>query len=87
MDSEIKQERMRVVSDKVRLLNISMPVPKGEYDVYIDSQVGLDGECYRTKAQLILDQDALTRMGRPDGIPSMQCEVLLYLKSGDILPV
>ena len=34
--------------------------------------------------QLIIDQDALAQMGRPEGIPSMQGEVLQYLQRGDI---
>jgi hypothetical protein len=86
MDLETKQERRRVVTDKVLLQNVSVPVPKGEYDIHIDSQIGPDGERHMTAAQLILDQDALTRMGRSGGIPPMQCEVLRYLKSGDIVP-
>jgi hypothetical protein len=48
--------RLRVVTNKVKLSNISVPVPKGEYDGYADWQNG----------------------------PSMQCEVLRYLKQGDI---
>jgi hypothetical protein len=36
------------------------------------------------KVQLMIGRDALAQMGRGEDIPSMQCEVLRYLKQGDI---
>jgi hypothetical protein len=76
--------RLRVVTDKVKLSNISVPVPKGEYGGYIDWQNGADGERHMIKVQLMIGRDALAQMGRGEDIPSMQCEVLRYLKQGDI---
>ncbi|HMA71719.1 MAG TPA: hypothetical protein VKP67_09560 [Xanthobacteraceae bacterium] len=77
--------RLRVVTDKVKLSNISvLVVPKGEYDGYIDWQNGADGERHMTAVQLMIDRDALAQMGRSEPIPSMRCEVLQYLKRGDI---
>jgi hypothetical protein len=76
--------RLRVVTDKVILSKISAAVPKGEYDGYIDWQNGADGERQMTAVQLILDPAVLAQMGHPEGIPSMQCEVLQYLRQGDI---
>lgn len=79
-----EQVRLRVLSNKVQLSNISTPVPKGEYDAYIDWQNTADGERRMTAVQLMLDKSALGQMGRPEGVPSMQCEVLQFLKQGDI---
>ena len=76
--------RLRVVTDKVKLSNISAPVPKGEYDGYIDWQDGADGDSHMSKVQIAFDRTALVQMEKPDGIPSMQCEILQYLKRGDI---
>jgi hypothetical protein len=76
--------RVRVVTDKVIFSKILAPVPKGEYDGYIDWQNGADGERQMTAVQLILDPAVLAQMGHPEGIPSMRCEVLRYLKQGDI---
>jgi hypothetical protein len=76
--------RLRVVTDKVTLSRISAPVPKGEYDGYIDWQNGAAGEGQMTAVQLILDPAVLAQMGTLEGIHSMQCEVLRYLKQGDI---
>jgi hypothetical protein len=72
------------VTDKVHLSNISVPVPKGEYDGYIDWRNGAAGERHMTAVQLMIDPAALAQMARPEGIPSMQCEVLQYLKQGDV---
>jgi hypothetical protein len=44
----------------------------------------MDGERYMAAVQLIIDRDALAQMGRSEAIASMQCEVLRYLKQGDI---
>jgi hypothetical protein len=76
--------RLRVVTDKVQLSNVSVPVPKGEYDGYIDWHSGMDGKRYMTAVQLMIDRDALAQMGRSKAIASMQCEVLRYLRHGDI---
>ena len=76
--------RLRVVTDKVRLSNIAVPVPTREYDAYIDWQYPAGRERRMITVQLIIDQDALAQMGRPEGIPSMQREVLQYLQRGDI---
>jgi hypothetical protein len=76
--------RLRVVTDKVRLSNIAVPVPKREYDAYIDWQYPAGRERRMITVQLIIDQDALAQMGRPEGIPSMQGEVLQYQQRGDI---
>jgi len=45
--------RLRVMTDKVELWNISVPVPKGEYDGYIDWQNGSGGERYMTSTRCI----------------------------------
>ncbi len=79
-----EQVRVRVVADNVVLQGMSEPVPKGEYDAYIDWQNRSDGQRYMTAVQLILDRGALAEMRHPQGIPSMQCEVLQYLKQGEI---
>jgi DNA-binding MarR family transcriptional regulator len=79
--------RLRVVTDEVKLSDIRMPVPKGEYDGYVDWRNGPDGERHVTAVQLMIDREALAQMGRSEAIPSMQCEVLQYLKRGDIEPV
>ncbi len=76
--------RLRVVTDKVKLSSISAPVPEGEYDGYIDWQNGADGERHMTAVQLMIDSGALAQMGRPEGVPSMKCEVLQYLKQGAV---
>ncbi len=76
--------RLRVVTENVRLPDISVPVPKGEYDGYIDWQKGLDGERHMAAIQLIIGHDALAQMGRSEPIPSMGREVLRYFKQGDI---
>jgi hypothetical protein len=82
MSERLEQVRVRVVTDNVILSKISAPVPKGEYDGYIDWQNAADGERHMTAVQLILDPTALAEMGHPEGIPSMQCEVLQYLRVG-----
>ncbi len=84
MSERPEQVRVRVVTDNVILSKISAPVPKGEYDGYIDWQNAANGERHMTAVELILDPAALAGMGHPEGIPSMQCEVLRYLKQGDI---
>jgi hypothetical protein len=76
--------RLRIVTDKVKLSAIPVHVPKGEYDGYIDWQNRADGERQMTAVQLIVDRAVLAQMGQPEGIPSMRCEVLQYLKRGDI---
>jgi hypothetical protein len=45
---------------------------------------GAAGERHMTAVQLMIDPAALAQMARPEGIPSMQCEVLQYLKQGDV---
>jgi hypothetical protein len=87
MNIATENVRLRVVSDKVRLPNVSEPVPQGEYDGYIDWQTKEDGKPYKIAVQLMIDREGLVRMGRPDGIRSMDREVLRYLDSGDILRV
>lgn len=74
--------RLRVVTDKVKCSNAS--VPQGEYDGYIDWHKAVDGEHHMTKVQLMLNSAALAKMRRPDDIP---CEVLQYLKRGDIVRI
>jgi hypothetical protein len=76
--------RLRVVTDRVKLSNISVPVPEGEYDGYVDWQNDTDGERQMAAVQIIIDPTVLAQLGRPQGIPSMKCEVLQYLKHGDI---
>lgn len=76
--------RLRVVTNNVKLSNISVPVPKGEYDAYADWQNGADGKRHITSVQIMIHPAALAQMGRREDIPSMQCEVLRYLKQGDI---
>ena len=84
MSERPEHVRLRVVTNKVKLSNISVPVPKGEYDGYADWQNGADGERHMTAVQLMIDPAALAQMGWREDIPSMQCEVLRYLKQGDI---
>ena len=84
MDNSTESVRLRVVTDKVLLPNLSMPVPPGEYDAHIDWRLGKDGERRMVAVQLLIDQDELAKMGHPAGIPSMQQEVLRYLNRGDI---
>ena len=84
MSERPEHVRLRIVTDTVKLSNISVPVPRGEYDGYIDWQRGADGEPHMTAVQLIIDCDALAQMGQRESIPSMQCQVLQYLKQGDI---
>jgi hypothetical protein len=84
MSERPEHVRLRVVTDKMKLSNISVPVPEGEYDGYIDWQNEPDGKRQMAAVQLIIDANVFAQMGRPHGIPSMQCEVLQYLKQGDI---
>jgi hypothetical protein len=84
MNSTTESVRLRVVTSNVRLPNVSVSVPKGEYEGHIDWQNECESDGHMTAVQLMIDQDRLAKMGRSDGIPSMQREVLKYLKSGDI---
>jgi len=79
--------RLRVVTDRLKLSNISVPVPEGEYDGYIDWLNETDGERQMAAVQLVIGPAVLAQLGRPEGIPSMQCEVLQYLKQGDIVRI
>jgi len=65
--------RLRVVTDRLKLSNISVPVPEGERQM--------------AAVQLVIGPAVLAQLGRPEGIPSMQCEVLQYLKQGDIVRI
>jgi hypothetical protein len=76
--------RLRVISNNVRLPNVSEAVPLGEYEGHID-WTGPADDPHMKAAQLILDQKAASQMGKAADIPSMSCEVLRYLKSGDIV--
>jgi hypothetical protein len=87
MGGSIESVRVRIITDDVLLHNISVPVPQGEYDAYIDWQTGEDAIPRMTAVQLIVDQDHLAKMGYAAGIPSMQQEVLRYLTRGDIVRV
>ena len=40
MELEPDQEPWRVVTDKVLLQGVSVPAPKGRYDVYVYSRIG-----------------------------------------------
>ena len=79
--------RLRVVTDRLKLSNISVPVPEGEYDGYIDWLNETDGERQMAAVQLVIGPAVLAQLGRPEGIPSMQCEVLQYLKQGDMVRI
>lgn len=70
--SRTRSVRLRVVSNNVFLSGMQHPVSRGEYDGHID-WAGPENEPHMASVQLMLD-----------GVPSMQCEVLRYLKSGDI---
>ncbi|MGB6325742.1 MAG: hypothetical protein WBG11_08195 [Methylocella sp.] len=82
--AETESGRVLIVTDKVLLSNISVPVPRGEYDAHIDWRIGEDCERRMRGVQLVIDKDTLARMGYPAGIPSMHQEVLRYLIGGDI---
>jgi hypothetical protein len=87
MGSSVDRVRVRVITNSVLLPNISVPVPQGEYDAYIDWRTGEGGARQMTAVQLIIDQDHLAKMGCAAGIPSMQQEVLRYLTRGDVVRV
>src|ERR1700730_3992599 len=75
--------KLRVVSDNMRLPNIQKPIPKGEYDGYIYWQD--ESRRHMSEVQIVLkDHEMLILLGDPNGIPSMHCDVLRYLHSGDI---
>ena len=78
---------LRVVSNEVRVRDASKPLSQGEYDGYIDWHSKDGGEPYMTAVQLVIDKNGLAKMGKPDGIPSMQLEVLRFVKSGAIVRV
>jgi hypothetical protein len=87
ISGSVENIRVRVITDNVLLPNISVPVPQGEYDAYIDWQTGEGGVRQMTAVQLIIDQDHLAKMGYAAGIPSMQQEILRYLTRGDVVRV
>ena len=63
MSGSIESVRVRIITDNVLLPNISVPVPQGEYNAYVDWQAGEDGVRQMTAVQLIIDQDHLAKMG------------------------
>ena len=79
-----KNVRLQIVTDDVRLPTLSQPLPQGEYDAYIDYSASGTGEMHPSAVQLEIPSDVLETMGKPDGIPAMEREVLRYLKSQDI---
>jgi hypothetical protein len=83
----IESVRVRIVTDNVLLPTMSVPVPQGEYDAYIDWRTGANGVRQMTAVQLIIDQERLAKMGYVASIPSMKQEILRYLTRGDIVRV
>ena len=79
-----QETRLRVLTDKVRLQELTKTVPRGEYAGYIDwSRTSPDEQPRMIAVQIVLERTTLDLLGVLS-IPSMHCEVLRYLLSGDI---
>jgi hypothetical protein len=87
MGAQTQNVRLLVISDRVQLPNVFNAVPCGEYDGYADWQTMDDCERHMTAVRVMIDEEGLGRMGKSGGIPSMDREVLRYLKAGDIIRV
>jgi hypothetical protein len=79
MSESIKSVRLRVETDEVRLPNTNAPIPKGYYDGHID----LDTDGNMQAVRIILGPRTREVIGMAADA-SMPCEVLRFMKSGDI---
>lgn len=89
MATEFEAVTFRVVSDNVRL-GRGITLPQGNYDGYLEwLTIVLHGHERRSiaRAMIPLDRDFLLQLGVQisSGLMSIDCSVLQYVYSGDVI--